>query len=345
MINVFGANVGQEELEEVHTSLTNSWMGMGQKVKQFEQELSQRLNLPIVMLDNASNALYLAVYLLDLPKGSKIILPTFTWLACANAIILAGHIPVFADVDIATQNITPQTIEPLLDKNVKAIMVVHYAGLPVDVPAIKSFGLPIIEDAAHAIDSKLYGIPCGGLGDIGVFSFDAVKNLASPEAGAITWEIAREYRYCGLDKTWKDRWWEDDIKHIWHKNMPNDIAAGIALAQLRKLDDHQKRRKEIWNRYRELPVIHPVSTEDYQQHSYFTYFVRVKRRDALARYLLDNGVYTTLRYRPLHMSPIYGSTSKLPVSELLAEEGLNLPLHPALTDDDVDKVISLVKKF
>jgi aminotransferase len=342
---------------------------MGRKVRQFEKELAQRLRLPgAVMVDSGSNALYLAVQLLHargLALGAEIVVPSFTWVACASAVLLGGNVPVFADVDLATQNVTPETIAKAMSPRTGAVMVVHYAGKPVNVPALRSFNVPVIEDAAHAVDSRLGDSYCGSMGDVAIYSFDAIKNLATPEGGAITardpavLELAREYRYCGIRKSGfanavdsqAGRWWEQDVRHIWPKMLPNDVSAGIGLAQLRKLDGLQRRRKEIWDRYqRELAGLPwlalPAEAASDEQHSYFTYLVRVLhgKRDELARYLLDNGVYTTLRYRPLHLEPIYGSKARLSVCELLNEQGLNLPLHPALTDEHVSKVIELIRK-
>lgn len=224
MISVFGSKVGLEELEEIRSSLEQQWMGIGPKVKKFEEEFAKRLNLNgFAMLDSGSNSLYMAVKLLNLPHGSEVILPSFTWISCAHAVVLCNCVPVFCDVDLATHNITLQTIEPHINPNTRAIMVVHYAGKPVEMDPILDLGLPVIEDAAHAVDSWLNGKACGSIGTVGIYSFDAVKNLASPDGGGITAkdislvERVRTMRYCGIGKSGfeasatKDRWWEYNI--------------------------------------------------------------------------------------------------------------------------------------
>ena len=178
MINVFGSLVGPEELEEIRSSLEAQWMGIGPKTASFEKSFSQSRGLPdFVLLDSGSNSLYMAVKLLDLPPGCEVIVPSFTWIACAHAVVLSGCVPVFCDVNPDTHNATLSTISAALTKKTKAVMVVHYAGLPVPVEEIAQLGLPIIEDAAHAVDSQRQGRSCGSLGDIGIFSFDAIKNL------------------------------------------------------------------------------------------------------------------------------------------------------------------------
>lgn len=365
MITVFGSLMGPEELEEVRTSLEAQWIGIGPKTAAFEKQFAERLGLPgFVLLDSGSNALHLAVKLLDLPPGSDVIVPSFTWISCAHAVVLCGHKPVFCDVDLDTYNVTRADVEAARTPNTRAVMVVHYGGLPVRVDEIAELGLPIIEDAAHAPDSRLKGAACGGLGDVGIYSFDAIKNLAMGEGGGLTAKDparvarAKQLRYCGIGKSGfeasanKARWWEYSITDFFPKMLPSDIAASIGLAQLRKLDAMQAKRKEIWETYqREFAnigwLIRPQDAPADATHSYFTYCVRVPggRRDAFARHLYDRGIYTTLRYHPLHLNPIYGSKAKLPVCERLNEEALSLPIHPGLKPADVEKILAEVKAF
>ncbi len=365
MINVFGSLMGPEELAEIKTSLEAQWIGIGPKTAAFEKNFAERLDLPgFVLLDSGSNALQMAVKLLDLPPGSEVIVPSFTWISCAHAVALCGHKPVFCDVDLDTHNATKKTVEAAMTKKTKAVMVVHYAGLPARVDEIKKIGLPIIEDAAHAVDSRLKGKACGGLGEVGIYSFDAVKNLAMGEGGGLTAKDpkrlarAKQLRYCGIGKSGfeasasKNRWWEYSVTDFFPKMLPSDIAASIGLAQLRKLDKMQGRRKAIWEIYqKEFAKLgwlaRPQDAPKDAHHSYFTYCVRVVEgsRDAFAKYLYEQGIYTTLRYHPLHLNKIYGSRAKLPVSERLNEEALSLPLHPGLDDSDVEKIIAKVSAW
>jgi aminotransferase len=165
-------------------------------------------------------------------------------------------------------------------------------------------------------------------------------------------------RYCGIGKSGfeasasKKRWWEYNIVEFFPKLLPNDIAAGIGLAQLKRLDALQTRRRKIWDRYqselkRHSWLVQPRGPESDEKHSYFTYCVRVVngRRDELAKYLYDRGIYTTLRYHPLHLNPIYKSKARLPATLKLNDEGLSIPLHPRLSDEDVDRVISAIRRF
>jgi len=369
MIHVFGSAVGDAELGELSDCIGRGWLGMGPKVEQFEAEFADRLGLSnFVMLDTGSNALYLAVKLLDLPPQSEIILPSFTWVSCAHAISLSGHKPVFCDVEITTQNVTRETIAPRVTAKTAAVMVVHYAGKPVDLGPILELGFPVIEDAAHAVDSAYHGEACGSVGDIGIYSFDAVKNLTTGGGGGITCRdpdraaLARRLRYCGVGQSGYSkareqdgattRWWEHPLEDPFIKAVPSDLNAAIGLAQLRKIDGHQRRRREIWHKYQHdlaacRTIDRPRDPGSDETHSYFTYLIRTEPqyRDRLATYLLDRGIYSTLRFHPLHLSPLFGQKIHLPNTEKLGESGLNIPLHPRMSDDDVERVVGSIYSF
>lgn len=363
MINVFGSKVGNEEMSEVSDSILKQWMGMGPKTKEFEKKMAERLGLDdFLLVDSGSNGLFMALKLLNLPKGSEVIVPSLTWVSCAQAVLMADCVPVFADVDLKTQNITAETIKKQITDKTSAIMVVHYAGLPVDMDPILELGYPIVEDACHAIDSVYKGKACGTIGDVGVYSFDSVKNLAIGEGGGVVsnskelMERATLLRYCGIGKSGfeasthgKERWWEYNIVEPFIKMCPSDIAAAIGLGQLKHLDELQDYRKKIWDIYQEEfakldYIVTPQNVNEGDKHSYFTYFIRVKNRDKVAKYLFENGIYTTLRYHPLHMNPLYKSNAVLPNCELMNEDGLNIPLHPSLSMEDVDKIVEYMKK-
>ena len=366
MIRVFSSKVGQEELLQVADSINNQWLGSGEKVKAFEENFKNKIGSNFfLMIDNASNGLYLASKLLNLPKGSEVIVPSFTYIACANSIVMAGYKPVFCDVSYDTQNIESELIEPLITPLTKAIMVVHYAGLPVMMDSILQFNLPIIEDAAHAVDSKYNGKHCGSIGDIGIFSFDSMKNIAVGEGGGISikdktfFERAKKLITSGLGKSGienftdkKVRWWENDVQDIFIKMKPSDVSAGFGIAQLEKLPNSQNRRKDIWNIYQnELKDIEqlllPTDNIPYVNttHSYFTFLIRTEYRDDLAYYLHNRGIYTTLRFFPIHLTNYYRNNKKLTNTEKLNDTGLNIPLHPNMSDNDLDFVIQNIRDY
>jgi aminotransferase len=361
MINVFGSYVGSEELAEIKDCIDNQWLGMGKKTDIFEKMMASKLGLKdFIATDNCSNALYMAVKLLNLPKGSHVIVPTINWISGAIAVLLAGCTPVFADCDYETLNVTQETLYTASTRKTKALMIMHYAGYPIDY---FDTNLPIIADCAHAVDSNIDDSQLGILGDIAVFSFNSIKNVACGELGGICsihdrYSVrAKEMRYCGLVKsglqasTDKDRWWEYELKEPFIKMLPNDITASIGIAQLKKLDKLQARRKEIWDIYQSQLRLSwidlPVDVPHGWKHSYFTYAIKILngKRDELARYLLDNGIYTTVRYEPLHLYKQFGKQKRLPVAEELNETLLNIPLHPNLSNKDLEYVIEKIKQF
>jgi dTDP-4-amino-4,6-dideoxygalactose transaminase len=368
MISVFGSLVGDEEIANVVACMKSQWMGFGKQVDQFEQKYQAKYKLPsFAMVDSGSNALFLAVTLLDLPPASEVIVPSYTWVSCAQAVILAGHKPVFCDVDLRTMNVRAEDIKARVSEKTAAVMVVHYAGLAVDMEPILALGYPVIEDAAHAVDSTYRGQPCGAIGDVGIFSYDAVKNLTVGEGGGITARDpdrivrAKVMRYCGIGKSGFDaavssaggkvRWWEYNIQEPFIKMLPTNLAANIGLAQLDRIDTLQARRREIWDFYQSefakvSELITPPNAPNGDRHSYFTYCIRAQRRDELAHYLLDNHIYTTLRYHPLHLNSLYEQMDlHLPNCEQLNKDALSLPIHPRMTNEDVEKVILKIKIF
>ena len=368
MISVFGSKVGADEIANVTACMQSQWMGFGGNVTKFEEKFSAKYSVPnFAMVDSGSNALFMAVSLLNLPKGSEVIVPSFTWVSCAQAVLMAGHTPVLCDVDLKTMNIRREDVEQRMTPRTKAVMVVHYAGLSVDMAPILDLGLPVIEDAAHAVCSTYKGRACGTIGDVGIYSFDAVKNLTTGEGGGITTRTpeaitrAKVLRYCGIGKSGfdaaisnakgKSRWWEYNIQEPFIKMLPTNIAAGIGLAQLDHMDELQATRKEIWDTYqKEFSDLGWMKTSvdafEGDAHSYFTYCIRIPQRDELAHYLLENEVYTTLRYHPLHLNALYQQTDvRLVNCELLNEDCLSIPIHPRLSSADVDKIVDLIKTF
>jgi aminotransferase len=365
MIGVFGARTGAEEVEAAGASIAAGWMGLGPQVARFEAALAGRAGQDVVLVDSGSSALHAALVALDLPPGCEVVLPSMTYVACANAVVLAGHRPVFCDVDVETANVDASVIERVLGPRTAAVMVVHYAGRPVAMDDVLALGLPVVEDAAHAVDSWAGDRLCGTLGAVGIWSFDAVKNIATPDGGAVTsahpavTEQVRRLRCCGLvgaahEQDDDGRWWEVEVERPFPRMTPNDVSAAIGLVQLGRLPEHQARRRAIRERYdRELTGLPwlalPPADAPGTRSSDFTYLVRVLdgRRDALARALRVQGIYTTFRYQPLHLTGAFAGAQRgpLPASERLAEEGLNLPLHPALSDADVDRVVAALRAW
>ena len=371
MIQIFSNSLGEEELNAVKKVFESKWIGFANESKLFEKEFGETIGSQNVLAVNCCTAgLFMSMRILGIGPGDEVIIPTVNFIGLPNAVIYAGAKPVFADVDTAYLNILPSEIERLRTNKTKAVFILHYGGHPCDMDEIKkrSNGLYILEDSANSILSKYKGKNCGTIGDIGCFSFDAMKILCMGDGGMIVvrddklFSKAMEARYLGIKnrqsgidslKEKKERWWEIELASAENRYMTNDILCSIGRAQLRKLSSFIKKKKEIWLFYQdsfkniEHIEIPPYPLRDTES-SYYLYWLKIKKglRDKLAAYLIENGIYCTFRYYPLHLIEFYGSAKKkLPNAETINEEVLNLPAHQNLSDADVGKIVETVKKF
>lgn len=370
MIPIFSNSLGKEELEALERVFKSKWIGFGKESELFEKEFGSKIGSDKVLaFDSCTAALFTSVKILGIKKGDEVIIPTVNFIGAVNAVLDAGARPVFADVDPRYLNILPKEIERLRNKNTRAVSLLHYGGHPCDMDAIykNTEGLCIIEDSANSILSRYKGRNCGLLGDAGCFSFDAMKILCTGNGGAIalkTEELYRkaiEFRYLGMKskgqsgtdsfKEKQQRWWEIELSCISNRYITCDILSAIGREQLKKVDGFINKRKQIWQIYqKELSDLAWLKTPPEPlpntESSYYLYWVNVGRfRDALARHLVENGVYCTFRYFPLHLVKYYGCDVHLPNSERLNEEILNIPLHQNLSHIDVEKIIRTIKEF
>ena len=371
MIKIFTNSLGDEELKAVEETFKSQWIGLGPKTKEFEDAFKKRLGASnCLMVNSCSAATLLSLRALGIGQGDEVIVSTVNFVANASSIIEVGAKPVFADVDPVYFNILPSEIKRLRNDKTKAVIILHYGGHPCDMESVleECKGLLVIEDSANSIISKYKGKHCGTFGDAGFFSFDAMKILSTGDGGALfakSKEVADKatiLRFLGLNvkessgvdrlKEKKNRWWEFELLEISNRYLMNDITASIGIVQLKKLDSFIQRRKEIWSIYqKELAgisqLILPPEPLDESESSYYLYWLKITngKRDELAKYLVDNGVYCTFRYHPLHLVKLYGSKESLKNAEEISETALNIPLTQNLTNDDVEKIIYHVKKF
>ncbi|HEC65036.1 MAG TPA: DegT/DnrJ/EryC1/StrS family aminotransferase [bacterium] len=368
MIPVFSNSLGEEELQAVASTFKSKWIGVGKETRTFEKELSDKLDCPTIATNSCTSALFMSMKLLDIGLGDEVIIPSIHFIGAANAIIDSGASPVFADVDLRYLNILPEEITRLRTDRTRAVMLLHYGGHPAAMDEIRerSDGLRIIEDSANSPFSIYKGRSCGTLGDAGCLSFDSMKILCTGNGGAIClrdeelYQAALEHRYYGLRamgqsgvdslKEKSGRWWEVDLNRISGKCESNDIISAIGRVQLGKVDGFIERRKEVWKAYQEGLsgsewLERPPEPLPQTESSYYFYWVKTKERDRLAQHLVDNGIYCTFKYSPLHLVKQYNADVKLPNAELLSETVLNIPLHQNLSDEDVTKVTKTIKNF
>ena len=367
MIPIQRPFLGREELDAVRGVFDSRWLGMGSVTKQFEDRLRDYLGAAaVVAVNTGSSALLLALEALKLSPGDEVIVPSLTFVASVQAIVSAGGVPVFCDVQADTLNMDPADALARITPRTRAIMPVHYGGLPCDMeallPAARSRGLRVVEDAAHAFGSSYRGRRIGSFGDITCFSFDPIKNITCGEGGALATgdrsivESASRRRLLGIDNdTWSryrnERNWFYEVVTGGHRYHLSNINAAIGLAQLERVDDFRARKQAIVGRYDEalqdqrgLSLLQRHPTETFP----FFYVVRVLDgcRDAMMAHLKSQGVGTGVHYIPNHLQPAFSPfRTPLPVTERVYEEIITLPLFYEMDEDQVGQVIDGVRGF
>ncbi|MGA2237731.1 MAG: DegT/DnrJ/EryC1/StrS aminotransferase family protein [Candidatus Bathyarchaeia archaeon] len=371
MIPLFRPSYDNEEVEAVAEALRSGWVGLGPRTAQFEKEFAQYLGSPYcVALNSGTAALHLALLSLNLSKGDEVIVTPITFVSTAHVIRYVGATPVFADVELDTLNIDPKDIDRKISDRTKAILVVHYGGHPCDMDVIsksaKNHGITVIEDAAHACGAEYKGRKVGTISPLTCFSFHAVKNLATGEGGAITFQESkldpyfREMRWMGISKDTWDRTskgevyaWKYTVNRLGFKYHMHDISAAIGLVQLHKLDKNNDRRRAIAAKYsrelKDLDWIEVPVEKSYAKSSWHIYRItlpNLKMRDALIGHLKQKDISPGVHYYPINLYPYYDqSKHTTPVASQVWERILSIPMFPDLTEQQQDYIIQAIKSF
>lgn len=336
----------------------------GPFVKKLEEGVARLMNRQAgVAVANGTLALDVAVAALELPKGAEVILPTFTIISCAQAIIRAGLVPVPVDCDPQTWNMTPENVAAAISPKTKGIMVVHIYGLPVDMDPIlelaRQHGLKIIEDAAELIGQTYKGQPCGGFGDISTLSFYPNKHITTGEGGMV---LANDPDLISRCRSLRNlcfgprRFIHEEMG--WNARISN-LQAALGVAQLERIDEFlQKKRfigNEYQNRLKDLPgIILPLPRQSFADNIYWVFGVVLDesiRHDAdwARQELKQLGIETRPFFWPIHKQPIFHKMGlfkhlRLPVAEQLARRGFYLPSGLGLNQKNQEKVIRGVKE-
>lgn len=372
MINVFQPSLGREELEKIEEVFKTNWLGKGKRVEEFENKFAQYLGVGrkhIRSMNCCSEGLFSSMKILEIKDGDEVIIPTISFVGAANAICDNKSKLVFCDVNKNSLNVTARSIEEKITKRTKAVLLLHYGGVPCEMNEImemaQSYNINIIEDSACSVASRYKGKACGTLGDVGIWSFDAMKILVCGDGGALyvrdeeKANYAEKLMYFGLESksgysnNVDNKWWQFEISQFGHRSIMNDVTASMALVQLQKLEHFVQRRKEIHKFYtNELAEVGWIKTPDIipddVDSSYYFYHIQLKnnKRDELATFLRSKGVYTTFRYYPLHWVSLYGSKNeKYPNAEWAANNTLCIPLHQSLTDEEITYIVEQIKQF
>lgn len=372
MINVFQPALGDEEVEAVRQVFVSNWVGKGRITQQFEQAFADFVGVSpqqVRSINSCTEGLFQAMALLDIGRGDEVILPSLSFVGAANAIAASGARPIFCDVNPHTLNVTAEHIEACLSPRTRAVLLLHYGGAPCEMAPVGALveakGIALIEDSACSVASTWHGHACGTLGDIGVWSFDAMKILVTGDGGMVycrdPQRMARleQLTYLGLEQSSgfaqagqgsRSGWWAFDVSEFGRRSIMNDMASAIGLEQIKKLPAFIERRRQVCAFYdvalRDLGWLRtPPDLPADAESSHYFYWVQSGDRDRLAVHLRDRGIYTTFRYYPLHRVRAYGSSAHLPNADLAAETTLCLPLHQSLSDDDLARVASAIAEF
>ena len=367
LIPVFRPWYDEAEVSAVTEVLKSGWIGMGPKTGEFEKRFASYIGTShAVALNSATAALHLGLMILNI-IGGEVITTSMTFVSTNHAILYNGGIPVFADIEPDTLNIDIKSIERNLSDRTRAIIVVHYGGHACNMDPIldlaRQHKIPVLEDAAHGCGGTYKGHRLGSIGTIGTFSFHAVKNLATGDGGMITTNDdeavsrLRRLRWVGIDKdTWNRS--EVDQKYSWYytvqelgfKYHMNDIAAAIGLIQLDKLERANARRREIVDYYNNcfanLDWLERPVEKEYTRSALHNYVVKLDRRDDLIAHLQKQCISAGVHYIPNHLYSLYRQyKADVAVTEKVWKRLVTLPLYPAMTDLDVDRVVDGVKSF
>lgn len=373
---IFGSPlIEQPEIDEVVASMKSGWIGTGPKVHKFEEMFKEYKSSKFaIALNSCTAALHLSMFAIGIKPGDEVIVPTMTFAATANSVIHAGGTPVFVDCERNTMNIDPVDIERKITSRTRAIIPVHFAGRPCNMDAImriaKKNNLKVIEDCAHAIESKYHGKETGTFGDLGCFSFYVTKNIVTGEGGMVITEneeYVNKIKVLGLHGMSKDAWkrfGDEGYKHYqivyagFKYNMM-DIQAAIGIHQLKRIDKYWKRRQEIWNNYNEafenLPVFTPAPVETNTRHSYHLYTLLLDidkigiARDQFLDAMTKQNIGVGVHYTALHLQPYYQQTYRYKRGDFLnaewvSDRTVSIPLSAKLNDQDTNDVIETVEK-
>ncbi|HZO13345.1 MAG TPA: DegT/DnrJ/EryC1/StrS family aminotransferase [Polyangiaceae bacterium] len=358
------------EHELVGAVIDSGWLTQGPRVTEFEHAIARRVGAGhAVAFTSCTTALHVALLLHGIGPGDEVVVPSYTWIATANVVRMVGATPVFADIDLATFNVTAATIEPRLSSRTRALMPVHQFGMPADMHPIMTLGrergLTVIEDAACAIGSAYRSQPIGGLGNTTCFSFHPRKVLTTGEGGMLVTddaELAARARVlinhgASVSDLHKhqagtvEALLAEEFGEVGYNYRLTNLQAALGLAQLERLDDGLALRIARARRYNDCFAGHrwitPPTEPSYAQSNWQSYAVRISQespvpRNRVTQRLLDAGVACRPAYMACHLQPVYRDSISinLPNTEAALAEVLILPLYSQMTDEEQDYVVA-----
>ena|SRR3989344_2139206 len=357
LIKLFTPKFDSKEITAATKALKSSQWASGAgtgKVLEFEKKFKKYVDSDeCVAVNSGTAALHLAINILNI-KDKEVLVPALTFISTVHSIVYNGGKPIFVDVIPETMCIDPSDMEAKISSKTKAVIPVHFGGLPCDMNRIRNIcrknNLYFITDAAHACGAQYSNKKIGTEAEMVCFSYHPVKNLAMPKGGAITINGKNKrkiknklnsLRWCGIDNR-KNSFY--DITSLGYNYYMDEISAAIGIEQLKKINMHNNIRKKIAKRYNsEIDAIEKMPFNN--NCSYHLYWLRVKNRNQFIKNMFLNKIEVGTHYKVAHMMSYYKSKAKLPISEKISNEIVTLPLHPSLTNDNLDFIIKTVNSF
>ena len=363
-IVLFYPHVSELAKSAVMETLNSRWIGQGPRVKLFEENFRKKFasNFSAIAVGSGTDALHLSYILAGLKPGDEVIAPVFTCTATNIPFLYMGVKIHFADIDLDTMNIDLNHVRELMSNKVRAIICVHYGGLPCDMDELKKiadeWNIPIIEDAAQAVGAKYKGVNIGNISDFTIFSFQAIKHISTGDGGMLIIkdkklvDKAESIRWFGIDRKAKQAGiWENDITEIGYKYQMTDISAAMGIASLDEFDKISKLRKTLFKTYEEeligckrLRVVGGGYVD--REHAAWLFTVVVEDRYTLQQKLRKNGVESNQVHFRNDRYTIFNEFTqgkKFPNMDLIEDSYLALPLHTMMNEDDVRRVCSIIK--
>ena len=352
--------IGDEEIAAVTETLRSGWLTSGPRASELERRMSEFLEAEHVLaLASGTAALHLSLVALGVGPGDEVITSPITWPATANVIVHTGATPVFVDVCEDDLNIDPALAAAAVTARTKVIIPVDLAGQPADLDPLLELGLPVIEDAAHAAESRYRGRKVGAIADATCFSLYATKNIAAGEGGLISTnrdDVAQAVQ--DLRQMRRGDGSVYDIPVPGYKANLSDVLAAIALCQLDKVEAHREIRQRQFALYDEavgeLDGITPLARDERDVHALHLYIVRVDpevagaTRDEYQQALREENISTSIHFLPVHKLTYYRERypeqPPLPVAERAGDQIMSLPLSPAHSDEDIGDAIAALRR-
>jgi len=369
-------SITEEDIDAVGEVLRSGWITTGPKATEFERRFCDYVGCPGgVALSSATAGMHLALTALGIGPGDEVITPSMTWISTVNLTVLAGATPVFVDVDRDTLMVAPDAIEACLTVRTRLIVPVHFAGAPCDIEPIRQIasirGIPLVEDAAHALGTHYQGNHVGRRGT-SIFSFHPIKNITTGEGGMFCSDDqnllhrVRRLKFHGLEVDASDRHTQGrspqaQVVEPGYKYNMTDISAVLGLRQLARVDEFNRKRTELAMRYRELlsgiNELLLLSDPPYNfKHAWHLFIVRLDTekagisRDEFMYELKQRNIGTGLHFRAVHLQKYYLESmgthrGMLPNTEWNSDRICSLPLFPEMTFEDIDDVVNAIKEI